>query len=260
MTVQAHPVGQILLTRTLQASAIALLLHWLLHWPLVGPHALGFVFTPALCLYFVFVFVGTWAWGLPILTRLPTLQPMVALTFDDGPSPETTPAILDALDRYQTQATFFMLGEQVRRHPELVRRIVASGHGIGIHGDTHTPFVLLSWARVQAQIARTREAVRQACPDAPDLVWLRPPYGFKTLTLVSLARREGLRLAAWSRDSRDYRDRDATAIARQALSRLHPGAIILLHDGTSNPATAAALPEILRELAARGYQCAALPR
>ncbi len=98
--------------------------HWLLHWPLVGPHALGLFFTPLLCLYFVFAFVAPWWWGLPILTRLPMREKVAALTFDDGPSPQTTARVLDILRQQGQTATFFVLGEAVAQSPELLRRIV----------------------------------------------------------------------------------------------------------------------------------------
>ena len=165
-----NPVYTIIAVRTAQASVLTMALHWLLHWPLTGPHALGFVLCPLLCLYFVFVFVARWSWGLPILTHFPTQEKIVALTFDDGPSPETTPRVLDALAHDRIQATFFVLGENVRRHPELLRRIVAEGHSVGLHGDTHTPFVLHSQRRVGEEISRTRAAIRAACPDVGELV------------------------------------------------------------------------------------------
>lgn len=260
MKLLTDPVAHIVLVRTLQASILALAVHWLLHWPLTGPHALGLFFTPLLCLYFMFVFVAPWRWGLPILTHLPAQEPIVALTFDDGPSLETTPRILDVLEHHHAQATFFVLGEQVRRHPDLVRRIVAEGHDLGIHGDTHRPFVLLTAAQVREEIVCARAAIRQAYPEAADVVWLRPPYGFKTLFLPRKTRRQGCRMVAWSLDSQDYRSDDAAAIALRVLSRLRPGAIVLLHDGATNRASADALPEILRGIAERGYRCVTLPR
>ncbi|MBV9850167.1 MAG: polysaccharide deacetylase family protein [Armatimonadetes bacterium] len=258
MTPLASPVHRIVLVRTIQASLLAGLLHGALRWPLTGPCALGLFFTPTLCLYFVFVFVAPWTWGLPILARLPGRARAVALTFDDGPSPETTPAILDALARARVRATFFVLGEVVERHPDLLRRIVTAGHDIGIHGFGHEPFVLLSWGRVGEEITRTRAAVRGACPEAADLIWMRPPHGFKTLALPFVARRAGCRMVAWLVNARDYRSDDADTITRAVLQAARPGAIILLHDGPCNAATAAALPRILDGLRADGYRCALL--
>ena len=151
-----------------------------------------------------------------------------------------------------------MLGENAARHPDLLRRIVAEGHAIGIHGYHHAPFVLLSWKRVGEEIARTRAAIRQACPQAGGCPWLRPPHGFKTLTLPWLARRAGCRLVAWNVNARDYQARDAAAIAQNVLRAVEAGAIILLHDGRENQATVAALPLILDGLQERGYRCVSL--
>ena len=253
-----NPVSTIIAVRTVQASALALALHGLLHWPLTGPRALGIFLCPLLCLYFVFVFVAPWSWGLPILTRLATREKAVALTFDDGPSGEITPRVLDILARHGAQATFFVLGENVRRHPEMLRRIVAEGHRVGLHGDTHVPFVLHSGRRVREEIAHARAAIGGACPDMAEPAWLRPPHGFKNLALPLRARRSGCRLVSWNLNPRDYRAADAGAIMRVVLSRLRPGAIILLHDGAVNAATADALPQILDGLTAAGYGCATL--
>jgi peptidoglycan/xylan/chitin deacetylase (PgdA/CDA1 family) len=251
------PVWTIIVVRTLQASAAALLLHWLLHWPFTGPHALGLWMTPLLCLYFVFVFVAPWRWGLAIQTRLSTTERQVALTFDDGPSPECTPQILDVLAAQDVQATFFVLGMNVRRYPEIIRRIVREGHTLGIHGDQHVPFVLMSAGQVRQEISASRAALTEACPEIK-VHWLRPPYGFKSLTLPGIVRRMGCHLVTWNADSRDYRQHNPLQIARTALARLRPGAIILLHDGAGNSSTVEALPAILEALAARNYLCVPL--
>jgi peptidoglycan/xylan/chitin deacetylase (PgdA/CDA1 family) len=253
-----NPVFTIILVRTFQFSVLALVLHWFLRWPLTGPHALGLFLTPLLCAYFVFVFVAPWSWGLPIVTRLKTSEKLIALTFDDGPSLETTPRILETLARHSVPATFFVLGENVRRHPEIFRRIVSEGHGIGIHGDTHTPFVLYSAARVGEEIARTRAALQAACPSSETTTWLRPPYGFKESWLPACAHRAGCRLVTWGVNARDYRRQNPEAIANAVLSHIGPGAIVLLHDGAANAPTADALSQILDGLHAQGYRCALL--
>lgn len=234
-------------------SALGMLAH-LLGWPLTGPHALGFFLTPALCVYFVFVFVAPLTWGLPILTRLPSGRNTIALTFDDGPSAETTPEILDVLCAEGVHATFFVLGEAVARHPALTRQMLTDGHAVGIHGFHHAPFVLLSRRAIAREIAEARAALHTACPDVAAIPWVRPPHGFKSLTLSRTLCRLGFGLAAWSVDSRDYRDTDPERIAARVLGQVRPGAIVLLHDGPANTATAAALPLILRGLEERGLE------
>ncbi len=253
-----NPIYKIIAVRTAQASLAGWLAHWLLHWPLTGPFALGLLLTPTLCLYFVFVFVGPWTWSLPILTRLPGSRNQVALTFDDGPSEETTPLVLDILKAQGAHATFFVLGEAVVRHPGLLRRIAAEGHALGIHAYRHEPFVLKSRTAIVREVRLTEDAIRTAAPDAVIMAWLRPPHGFKSLTLAWTLRRAGYGLAAWSVNSRDYRGNNPERIAARAADGAKAGSIVLLHDGPTNAATAEALPLILRGLAARGLLPATL--
>lgn len=254
-----NPVIKIIAVRTVQMSALGVLAHFGLHWSFTGPLALGFFLTPALCVYFVFVFAGTWTWGLPILTRLPNTENAVALTFDDGPSAETTPLILDALRFGNARATFFVLGDAVDRHPALLRRIVAEGHAVGIHAYTHEPFVLQNTRAIFGEIAQAEAAIRRACPDAKLIPWVRPPHGFKSLTLLKTLRRAGYGLAAWSVNSRDYEEHDPAQITARVLAQIKAGAIVLLHDGPTNAGTAAALTSLLRGLAERGLAATPLP-
>jgi peptidoglycan/xylan/chitin deacetylase (PgdA/CDA1 family) len=254
----AGPVFSIIVVRTVQASLLAMALHWLLHWPLAGRWPLGLFFTPALCLYFLFVFVAPWSWGLPIVTRLKTREHVVALTFDDGPDPETTPQILRVLRERGVKATFFVLGEQVERHPDLLRQIVREGHTIGVHGWNHRALTLEPASAVWREIERAREAVRAASPGSEPPRLFRPPYGFKTLTMSRLASRCGCRLILWSLNPRDYRHRDAKQVAAGFVRGLHPGAVALLHDDARNITTARALPVLLRGLSERGYRCVPL--
>ena len=255
----ASPVYRIIAVRTAQASLLALAAHWLFGWPLTGPRALGLFLTPSLCLYFAFVFVGRWSWGLPILTRLPTREKRVALTFDDGPSPETTPAVLDALGAFAVRATFFVLGEAVVKSPDLLRRIVAEGHAVGLHGYGHRPFVLMSRRQIEGEIERAREAICRACPDVALSPWLRPPHGFKSPGVLWAVHRAGFRLAGWSGDGRDYAERVPERVAQNVLDHLRPGTIILLHDGPGNAATVAALTAILQNLREQDWQPVLLP-
>lgn len=255
-----NPVYAIIAVRTVQVSLMSLAAHWLLHWPLTGPHALGFLVTPLLCLYFVFVFVAPWSWGLPILTRLRTRENVIALTFDDGPSPETTPLILDILQAHGVHATFFVLGERAEKCPDLLHRIVDEGHEIGLHGYAHRALTLAPWRTVRCDLERASQAVRSAAPHCPTPLWFRPPHGFKSLTLPWLVRRYGYRLAAWSLNSHDYQPRSAEQLTDAFRRQLSPGAIVLLHDGPANIVTLKALPLLLTTLTQRRYHCVTLPR
>lgn len=254
-----NPVYAIIAVRTVQTSLLVLGLHWGLGGPLTGPHALGLVFTPLLCAYFVFVFIAPWSWGLPVLTRLPTRDSVVALTFDDGPSPETTPCILDTLKAHSVSATFFVLGEAVQKYPHLLRRIVAEGHAVGLHGYRHRTLTLAPWPAVLQEIRQTRDAIHDACPNAPPPVWFRPPHGFKNFALPWLAHRSRCRLVTWTLNPRDYRPQTSKRLVQTTFAGLRPGAIILLHDGPANALTAEALPNVLAGLAERGYRSVGLP-
>lgn len=253
-----NPVTKIIWVRTLQLSALGTLAHFLLHWPFTGPFALGFFLTPLLCVYFVFVFVGPLTWGLPILSRLPDCQNTVALTFDDGPS-EITPCVLDILRTESISATFFVLGEAVNSHPDILCRIAAEGHAIGIHGNTHYPFVLQSVSAIRREIQQTKAAIVRACPNAKIVRWVRPPHGFKSLTLAWTLHRFGYGFAAWSVNSRDYQERDPAQIAARVCTEASAGAVILLHDGPANASTAEALPLLLRGLAEKNLAAVPLP-
>jgi peptidoglycan/xylan/chitin deacetylase (PgdA/CDA1 family) len=252
-----NPVYPIVLIRTLQACLLAAALHWGLHWPFTGPRALGLFFTPLLCLYFVYVFVAPWGWGMPILTRLRTQERVLALTFDDGPSPETTPRVLDILRAHGAIATFFVLGEAAERHPELVRRITQEGHAVGLHGYRHRALVLASARVLRDEIDRAAAAVHRACPHSVPTLF-RPPHGFKTLVMPFQLQRLGYRLASWSLNPRDYGVQTAAETARAFRDALHPGAVCLLHDGAMNARTVEALPMILAETRAAGYRCVPL--
>ena len=179
----------------------------------------------------------------------------VAVTFDDGPHPEGTPAVLETLARHRARATFFLVGEQVRRRPELARRILAEGHELALHGDRHVSLLVRSrrsvaddWDRVQGTVADATGVTA---------VLYRPPYGaFSSAALVELYRR-GWRTQLWSIWGRDWSRRATGAsIARRATRRLRPGDVVLLHDSDAYSSadswrrTAAALPSVLDAIAA----------
>ncbi|MET9876724.1 polysaccharide deacetylase family protein [Actinacidiphila glaucinigra] len=174
----------------------------------------------------------------------------VALTFDDGPDPVSTPRFLDALDELSVRATFFVLGTRVDGHPRVVREAVRRGHEIAVHGWTHDRPWLPDAARERAGLARAVRAVRETCGTAP--LWYRPPYGILTGGRWAAARRAGLTPVLWSAWGRDW---TPGATAESVLATLRPdlraGATVLLHDSdhASAPgswrATLAALPALV---------------
>jgi peptidoglycan/xylan/chitin deacetylase (PgdA/CDA1 family) len=194
---------------------------------------------------------GTWLPGVrralfPALAGLGT-GPHVALTFDDGPDPASTPPFLDALDRLGVRATFFVLGEHVAAHRRLVRETAARGHEVGLHGWSHRRPWLPGDPRELGELRRARAAV-EAATGVP-VRWYRPPYGILTGGRWAAAVRCGLRPVLWSAWGRDWtRDATADSVLRTLRPDLGPGATVLLHDSdrVAAPgcwlATLAALP------------------
>ena len=192
----------------------------------------------------------------PVLSRGPTTRPLVALTFDDGPWPGSTPAELDALAGARARATFFVIGSLARQHPDLIRRIAAQGHQIGNHTYDHHRLGLFRHTRYwRSQIDRTGELLLSITGAQP--VLFRPPMGFKSPWLASAARAAGSTIVTWSLSGRDGVATTAQRIVHR-VSRAGPGDIVLLHDGR-DPAsrrdvqpTVDALPRVLEAIAGRG--------
>ncbi len=182
-----------------------------------------------------------------------------ALTFDDGPHAQGTPAVLEILAAAGARATFFLVGEQVRRNPALAGEILAAGHGIGLHCDRHRNLLRLAPWQVRADIARAQDTIEAATGCAIGLY--RPPYGVLNATALRLARGRGWRTLLWSHWGRDWQARATPAsIAERVTGDAGEGAVLLLHDADdySSPdswrRTAAALPRVLEALAQRGLQ------
>jgi peptidoglycan-N-acetylglucosamine deacetylase len=177
----------------------------------------------------------------------------VALTFDDGPGPSTR-ALLDVLATDEVPGTFFVLGAQVERRPEIVLRTARGGHEVANHGYSHTSFLRLSSDAVRGEIRRTDRAIRST--GVPPLLLLRPPYGAWEGAggrVDRIATSEGYRVVTWNVDPTDYRATTAE-IRTRVRANLRPGAIILLHDGTNSaPRMIAAIADIIRDAHDRGY-------
>ena len=180
-----------------------------------------------------------------------------ALTFDDGPHAQGTPAVLELLAAADVRATFFLVGEQVRRNPSLAREIVAAGHGIGVHCERHRNLLRLTPAQTRHDIESAEAVIAETTGVAPALY--RPPYGVLNAAALRLARRRGWRTLLWSHWGRDW-ERRATpqSIAARVTGGAGEGAVLLLHDADDYSApgswqrTVAALPCVLATLAERG--------
>ena len=166
--------------------------------------------------------------------RIPTDQKQVALTFDDGIDRVQTPLVLDVLQRHHIKATFFLVGERAQAHPDIVRRMVAEGHTIGIHTWQHrNTFPLGSTATITADLQRTRSVLEQL--GGQPVTCFRPPFGVTNPPIGKAACRLGLTTVGWSIRSHDTNPkRPRTDIVKRIERRLHPGAIILLHDNRPN--------------------------
>ena len=180
----------------------------------------------------------------------------VALTFDDGPHPVTTRRVLDALARTRHRGTFFVLGEKVRRHPDVVREIHAAGHTLGIHGDRHDRLLSFRMARsVRDAIARAGDVVEAATGARPR--FFRPPLGHTSITTVLGARRAGATLVGWSARAYDgIRQCSPDAVVTRLRRSITDGAIVMLHDAAERddfePASVRALPRVAALLDERG--------
>ena len=189
----------------------------------------------------------------------------VALTFDDGPHPQGTPAVLEALREAGATATFFLAGEQVVRRPALAAEIVSAGHRVELHCHRHRNLLRLTVREFLEDAERARVAIEEATGQA--IADYRPPFGIFSAATLRTVRRRGWRPVLWSRWGRDWTRRATPgSIARRAGSGIEAGDVVLLHDADYYSArgswvrTAAALPAILAELERLGLKTVSLRR
>jgi peptidoglycan/xylan/chitin deacetylase (PgdA/CDA1 family) len=182
-----------------------------------------------------------------------------ALTFDDGPHPQGTPAVLEILAVAEVRATFFLVGEQVRRNPGLAQEILAAGHEVGLHCDRHRNLLRLAPWQARADIERARCTIEDVTGRTIGLY--RPPYGALSASALRVARGNGWRTLLWSQWGKDWQARATPeSIAARVTDGVAEGSVLLLHDADdySSPdswrRTVAALPQVLETLAERGLQ------
>jgi peptidoglycan/xylan/chitin deacetylase (PgdA/CDA1 family) len=189
----------------------------------------------------------------PTISRGPAKQPRVALTFDDGPDPEITPAVLDSLAEFKARATFFVIGMHLEEHAALGLRMVAEGHELGSHSWQHVRWQNFYGRRAQAtDLARSAYFIQQITGASTEPLY-RPPIGLKSPPLARAAHARHIRMIAWSVHSRDTTMNDPKRVAARVLARIAPGDIVLMHDGHDLPGRhrhvgAQALPLILAGL------------
>ena len=187
-----------------------------------------------------------------VTCRVETDAPIVALTFDDGPTHAGLAAVLPLLDRYGAKATFFLIGSDIERRPELVRTLLAAGHEVGNHSFSHRRMIGRSAQFYDEEIARTDAALRRAGAPHPQL--FRPPFGKKLFGLPRAVDRHGYRMITWSVDD-PAGATSARAYADAVLRDAGPGAIILMHVMyPANRTAREALPLILAGLRDRGLR------
>ncbi len=188
----------------------------------------------------------------PIYSSGPNHSNMVALTFDDGPHPVFTPRVLDELRKRNVKATFFLLGDLVRRYPWVVRQIMAEGHEIGNHTYDHRLLTAMTNELIEKEITETQNQIKNITGSEPTL--FRPPYGVFRPDTKAIFREHNLNVVLWSVDPRDWRIRNQERITQIVTKQTRGGSIVLCHD--IHKTTLDALPQILDTLQAEGYEFA----
>ena len=170
----------------------------------------------------------------------------VALTFDDGPSPKTTPIALELLKKYNAKGTFFMVGHAVEGNEEIVKQVVAEGHQIGNHSWDHPVLTKISLEKAKSQINDTTAALKKA--SGLDVHIMRPPYGAINETIQAAVDQSFI---LWDVDTLDWKNRNTASIMKE-VRKAQPGSIILMHD--VHQTTIDALPLILQYLTEQGFE------
>ncbi len=196
-----------------------------------------------------------------VLSAAPT-ENTVALTFDDGPDPRFTPQILDLLAEHDIQATFFVTGARAEAYPELLQRIVNEGHVVGNHTYGHPNLVEASdMDTLETEVLRTEEIINSVVGYRPKL--FRAPYGFLYDELLEKLGEMDYTVVGWSVDSLDWQEDPPEVIAYNVINNIHPGAIVLMHDGASESGdrtnTIEALRQIIPNLRDQGLEFETVP-
>jgi peptidoglycan/xylan/chitin deacetylase (PgdA/CDA1 family) len=206
-------------------------------------------------LYLLFYggFSGPIDWLMRTQRHLRRDRNVVALTFDDGPDPVRTPALLDVLAEANAPATFFLLGDAVEMHPDVVTRMAAEGHELGNHTYCHRYLPLARSRSVERELARTDRAIADATGQVPKVA--RPPWGGRSPWTVRAFARLAKRLVLWDVNSYDWKGKPAAQVVERVLERTRPGSIILMHEARDGgEETIEAVRRLIPALRARGYR------
>ena len=178
--------------------------------------------------------------ALPSTTCVYTSRRLVALTFDDGPDPRLTPAVLEVLKARDVRGTFLLVAERVRQHPELAKRVSAERHEVGLHGDQHVDMRGGSFVEQYRALRRGRRDVEATT--GTRVKWFRPPYGKQEPETVAACRSAGMRPLMWSTSGHDWQQVGIEDQLAHVAAGLRPGAVVLLHDGAARVADPPPLP------------------
>lgn len=257
-----QPSRLIRIAIALHVAALAALVVQPRNWPA----ALAAV----LAMHAVLTLAGLWPRSRllgPNLVRLPRaacLRGEVVLSFDDGPDPAITPAVLDLLDRHGAKASFFCVAERAARHPAIVADIVRRGHSVENHSDRHSNFfAFLGYRSLRRELARAQATLTALSGRAP--LWFRAPMGLRNPLLEPALAHSGLEYVSWTRRGYDAVRGDADAVLARLTRNLAAGDILLLHDGHpartagGEPVVLAVLPRLLDQLAAQHLTPVSLP-
>lgn len=213
--------------------------------------ALYALISPAIMLFGIFI------------NRMNTSEKLVALSFDDGPTPEATEHVLDILKQHNVPAIFFLIGERAQQHPELVHKISEAGHSVGIHAYQHRwllPF--RSKHYIATDLKQTKRVLAKLVPNSKQRPrFYRPPHGWRTPWMLKAISENGYQAILWDIMTLDYVEKYPTQkIVSSVVSRIKPGSIIVLHDGVAEAPFARrdnmieALPDIIKALKRQGYK------
>jgi peptidoglycan/xylan/chitin deacetylase (PgdA/CDA1 family) len=182
-------------------------------------------------------------------------DPTVYLTFDDGPHPATTPALLDLLDRMQTKATFFLVGSECEKYPHLVERIHQAGHTLGNHSYSHVWLPMLATSKLEEEIVRTNEIIEDITGTRPHV--FRPPFGFMDQRAAKCLKEQDMTPVYWGIAPEDWQTPGAHRIIRRVMWKIADGTLIVLHEGSHlADQTITAASEIIAKTRLLGYQFA----